>query len=308
MPLREQINSKKNKKKNYKNVSVLEPKECVFCNSNKFVKAGWRYNCATKKQRFKCNDCNRFFIKDDGFIKMKHKGEVITQCLNLYMNGMSLRKVKEHFNQFSDYEISHQSVLNWIRRYAIMLKPFTQSLDLDLSRIYHTDEIFVKCNGQQHYFWNILDKGTRTLIATHYSTKRDSKSAKMLFLKVKNKPLTLFTDGMQGYRKAYRKVWGANKRSQDKNIYIRLKADKDKRNNISERIQGTIRERIKVMRGFKNEESAKLILDLFVIYYNSIRIHQGIGKTPIEEAGIELNNYDKNRWLNLIYSAKTEDF
>jgi len=246
------------------------------------------------------------FIVDDGFFKVKQKREVITQCLNLYMNGMSLRKVREHFNQFSEYQISHQSILNWIRRYAVMLKPFTQSLDLDLSRIYHTDEIFVKCSGQQHYFWNILDRETRTLIATHYSTKRDSKSAKLLFLKVKNKPLILFTDGMQGYRKAYRKVWGSNKRSQDKNTYIRLKADKDKRNNISERIQGTIRERIKVMRGFKNKESAKLILDLFVIYYNSIRIHQGIGKTPIEEAGIKLNNYDKNRWLNLIYSAKEE--
>jgi len=300
--LRHQMKYKNKNSKKYKNVSVLKPEQCPFCNSKNFIKWGWRYNCTTKKQRFKCKNCSQLFTIDDGFLKMKHKREVVTCCLNLYMNGMSLRKVVEHFNQFSDYEVSHQSVLNWIRKYARMLKPFVNSFDLNLSRIYHTDEIFIKCNTQQHYFWNTLDKGTRMLIATHYSEKRDSASAKMLFLKIKHKPLTLFTDGLQGYRKAYRKVWGARNRKIDSQTYIRLKADKDKRNNIAERIQGTIRERIKVMRSFKNKESAKLILDLFVVYYNCLRVHQGINKTPIEQAGVNLN-LGKNKWLDLIYLA-----
>ncbi len=43
------------------------------------------------------------------------------------------------------------------------------------------------------------------------------------------------------------------------------------------------------MRAFKNKESAKLILDLFVIYYNCISVHQGINKTPIEQTGVNLN-------------------
>ncbi len=291
------------RKKNYKNVSVIKPKECPFCNSENIIKWGWRYNHTTKKQRWKCKSCFQLFTVDDGFFKTKHKREVITACLNLYMNGLSLRKCVEHFNQFSDHQVSHQSVLNWIRKYAKIIKPFIENLDLNLSKIYHADEIFINCKGQQHYFWDIIDKGSRTLVATHYSTKRDSKSAKMLFLKVKHRPLTLFTDGLQSYRKAFRKTWGKKRRSQDKNIWIKLKADTDKRNNIVERIQGTIRERIKVMRAFKNKESAKLILDLFVIYYNCIRIHQGINKTPIEQAGVKLN-LGKNKWLDLIYKAK----
>jgi len=56
------------------------------------------------------------------------------------------------------------------------------------------------------------------------------------------------------------------------------------------------------MRGFKNKESAKLILDLFVIYYNFIRIHQGIRITPIQRVGIDLK-LGKNRWLDLIYKS-----
>jgi transposase-like protein len=290
------------KLKNYINVSVINPEECPFCRSKEFVKAGWRFNHTTKKQRWKCNNCKKFFTVDDGFFKTKHKREVITNCLDLYMNGMSLRKIKAHFNQFSEYQISHQSILNWIKKYAVIIKPFTESFNLNLSKIYHADEIFVNCKGKQHYFWDIIDKGTRMLVSTYYSEKRDSKSAKILFLKTKHKPLTLFTDGLHGYRKAYRKVWGARNRKIDSQTYIRLKADKDKRNNIIERIQGTIRERIKVMRAFKNKESAKLILDLFVIYYNCIRVHQGINKTPVEQAGVNLN-LGKNKWLDLIYNA-----
>ena len=295
----------RNKSKNYINVSVINPRECIFCKSKNIVKAGFRFNHTTKKQRWKCNSCKRFFVVEDGFWKMKHKREVITNCLDLYMNGMSLRKIKGHFNQFSDYQISHQSILNWIRKYAVLLKElkdYHQKFNLDLSGVYHADEIFVKCKKEQHYFFDMIDKGTRMLISTYYSTKRDSKSAKILFLKAKHKPLTLFTDSLQGYKKAYRKVWGGKTRKDDKQVYIRLKASEDKRNNIVERIQGTIRERIKVMRSFKNKESAEMILDLFTIYYNFIRVHQGINKTPIEQAGVNLN-LGKNKWLDLIYNA-----
>ena len=61
--------------------------------------------------------------------------------------------------------------------------------------------------------------------------------------------MRLFSDGLQGYRKAFRKVWGQRTIKQDKLIYTRLNQSEDRRNNIVERIQGTIRERIKVMRG-----------------------------------------------------------
>lgn len=293
---------KNNKNKKYKNVSVIKPKCCPFCKSKNIIKWGFRYNCTTKKQRWKCLDCGKLFTLDDGFFKMKHKREVITCCIDLYMNGMSLRKAVNHFNQFSDYQVSHQSVLNWIRKYARQLKNFQQSFNLNLSGQYHADEIFVKCKNKQHYFFNMMDKGTRLLISSVYSEKRDSKSAKLLFLKAKHKPINLFTDSCPSYNKAFRKVWGSATRKQDREIYIKLKADKDKRNNICERVQGIIRDRIKVMRSFKNKESAEAILSLFVIYYNFIRVHSGINKTPIEEAGVNLN-LGKNKWLDLIYNA-----
>ena len=75
-----------------------------------------------------------------------------------------------------------------------------------------------------------------------------------------------------------------------------------------ERFHGTFRERDKVMCGFKSRVSAKELTDGFRTYYNFIRKHQTLGKTPAEASGIEL---ERNRWLSLLkkkskFSTKTE--
>jgi hypothetical protein len=68
-------------------------------------------------------------------------------------------------------------------------------------------------------------------------------------------------------------------------------------NNIIERLHGTKREREKVMRGLKTEETP--IIPMQDIYYNFIRPHQALeGKTPAEKAGIGIE--EQNKWLGLI--------
>lgn len=102
------------------------------------------------------------------------------------------------------------------------------------------------------------------------------------------------------------KIWFKNTLTRhEREKHIRITARNDYRNNIIERIQGTIRERTKVMRGFHNPKSAELILNLFVIWYNFLRVHQGIGMTPAEKVGIDLN-LGKDKWLNLIYGSKIQ--
>jgi len=230
---------------------------------------------------------------------MRKSKELITSCLDLYFNGMSLRKIRSHVRQFTPQGVSHMSVWRWLIKYSKLIKSFTDNLEPQLSRVYHADEIFIKCKGEQNYYWDIVDARTRFLVATHYSTKRSSKEARKFFMKVKQPPIKLFTDKLPAYMKAYRKTWGKKKKSQDRECYTRLKADKDKRNNIIERVQGTIRERVKVMRGLKREYSAIAILDLLIVWYNYIRIHQGINTTPAQKSLIELK-LGQNKWLSLI--------
>jgi len=294
---------KNNKQNKYINISYHIPKSCPYCKSKDIVKYGYRFNHTKKKQRWKCKTCFKLWVVDDGFKKVKTSRELITCCLDLYMNGMSLRKIANHINQFSQEKISYRSILNWIIRFSFQLKDFQQNFNLNLSGQYHADEIFIKCKNEQHYFFDMIDKGTRVLLSSVYSKKRDYQSARMLFLKAKHKPLNLFTDGLQAYSKAFRKVWGSATRKQDGETYIRLKADTDKRNNIIERVQGTIRDRIKIMRSFKNPKSAEAILSLFVVWYNFVRVHSGINCTPIEKAGIDLQ-LGENKWLDLIYRGR----
>ena len=69
-------------------------------------------------------------------------------------------------------------------------------------------------------------------------------------------------------------------------------------NNIVERLNGTVREREKVMRGMKGDETAEELMNGFRTYYNFIRPHMSPnGQTPAEAPGLDLeleeNNYGK---------------
>jgi putative transposase len=58
-------------------------------------------------------------------------------------------------------------------------------------------------------------------------------------------------------------------------------------NNIIERLQGTQRDRTKVLRHFKRIETAQVKLDGFRGIYNFVRPHMGLkGQTPAEAAGV----------------------
>ncbi len=67
-----------------------------------------------------------------------------------------------------------------------------------------------------------------------------------------------------------------------------------------ERLNGEIRDREKVMRSLKTDDSP--IIKGMQIHHNYIRSHMGIdGKTPSEKAGIIVKG--NNKWLTLIQNA-----
>lgn len=71
-------------------------------------------------------------------------------------------------------------------------------------------------------------------------------------------------------------------------------------NNKMERMNGEIRDREKVVRGVKKEDSP-LITGL-QIYHNFVRPHMGFnGRTPANASGTEVLGKDK--WLTLIQNA-----
>jgi putative transposase len=72
-------------------------------------------------------------------------------------------------------------------------------------------------------------------------------------------------------------------------------------NNRVERLNGTLRERTKVSRGWKTGKTP--IAEGQRIHYNFVKPHQALeGQTPAEASVIKLEE-EKNKWLTLIQNA-----
>ena len=76
--------------------------------------------------------------------------------------------------------------------------------------------------------------------------------------------------------------------------------DRHTANNLYERLNGEIKDRIARVRGFKSKTPA--LLRLLIVYHNLVRPHSGLdGRIPAETAGITIDGPDK--WLMLIQQA-----
>jgi transposase-like protein len=147
-----------------------------------------------------------------------------------------------------------------------------------------------------------MDKETRFLLASTISEKREVEDARNAFQKAKNvaksKPLTVTTDGLQSYQDAFKRNFSPLE-ILELSIFVLPEFRASRRNNnVVERLNGTVRERNKVMRGLKNENTP--ISKGFQIYYNFVKPHQSLnGQTPAQKAGIGFGS-EENKWLQLI--------
>ncbi|MDQ6866302.1 MAG: transposase [Thermoproteota archaeon] len=92
-------------------------------------------------QRYRCTNCNHKFIINFGFEKARANPKTVTAALDLYFKGISLRKVCDHLQQFYGIKPSHATIINWIRKFVDVVKPYVDSIEPRfLSGIYHVDD------------------------------------------------------------------------------------------------------------------------------------------------------------------------
>lgn len=153
----------------------------------------------------------------------------------------------------------------------------------------------------------MLCKDNRMIISSLITKRRETFQARKLFEKAKkhmpHRPKFVVTDGLQAYRRGFRKAFWRTKKSYNGIKHVRLVRFMDKvNNNVIERVNGTIKEKVKVMRGFKSIEGANAIMSGFIVYYNFVRNHMTYNKTPAEVAGFDLK-LGRNRWRGLIQKS-----
>ena len=291
-------------------IEEAEPKiTCPICKSVNVSKWGNRTTQFGTVQRYACKDCEHTFVVDKGFCRMKNSPKTITLTLDLYFKGVSLRKITDHLKQFESVTVNQTTILRWIRKYLKLLSGYAEKYKVDAGNIWHSDEttVFIKKDGekkQYEWIWNIMDSKTRYLLACQVTETRYVKDArkplKIAKEAAQRAPDAIVTDGLQAYREAIKaEYWGLS--ANVLNPHIRLKDFETKpNNNILERLNGTFRERTKIMRSLDSSMGAQEFATGLQTYYNYIRPHMGInGMTPAQMANIPINLMG-NRWETMI--------
>ena len=296
---------------------------CSKCKSNNIIK--W---CKRKTenrgliQRYKCKDCGKYFIIDDGFFRMRNTPQKITLCLDLFYRGVSTRKVQEHLQAFYPYSSDHSTILRWLWKYSKIISNYTNQLKLNVGSEIQVDEIEYhrrldhskgSKGAEKNFFIDSIDPTTKFMVASEYAKSRDSKNIKVVVKRAKERTQSetqrqikkVTTDGWMAYNKVIKNVFGYNLKENRYNVIhnrVPVSEKEEVFNYPIERLHNNVRARTKVFRGFHGSlRSANLILKGYEIYYNFIRINQAINKCPYELACPELKDkLGVNKWLDLI--------
>jgi putative transposase len=270
---------------------------CKYCGSTNIV----RYGQSGGVQYWFCKDCKRKFADNEALPEMKTPIMQIGAALSMYYRGMSIDEIRGHLEQQYNNCPSSSTIYDWICRFTDEATRRARDYKPNVGYVWVADETMLDVGGKKVWFWDLIDIKTRFLLASHMSFQRNAKQAKSLVEKAAARagklPKVIITDKMGAYLDGIEMAFGADTQ------HVQSKGFSVKPNtNLIERFHGTLKSRTKVMRGLKTPESALLILDGWLVYYNFFRPHESLGdKTPAEKAGLD---FPLKNWLDVVKQSR----
>ncbi len=278
---------------------------CKYCQSTHVIKFGTLKGV----QRYWCKDCHHKFVSTDTIPKMQTPTKVIADSLNMHYEGMSLAEIRRNFIQQDSNYVSKVTPYNWEQRFTKLAIKEAEQYHPKVGDHWECDETVIHNNwgGKKRRLWliDVIDRDTRFMLATRLSVNRSKRDIALALEEAKAKagksPKQIFTDGWVGYVDGIEQVFG----SETKHVKTTPFVATENSTNIVERVQGTLKERTKVMRGLKTLDSMNEFLKGWVIHYNYFRPHLSLNdKTPAEVAGI---NFPYRNWKELIEKQPYEN-
>lgn len=274
-------------------IEVTEPKKitCKNCGSIACVKFGTYKGV----QRYYCKVCNRKFKPDDTLFHMKTPANQISSTLSMWYEGMSQNAIRRHLRQENQNMPSSATIYEWIDKYTQSAINQTRQYKAKVGNVWVADETVLRIDGQNVWFWDIIDKDTRFLLASRVSTSRTTQDAQILVNKAISKagknPKLVITDKLASYLDI---DYGKDTEHRQGSPFKTTQEDSTR---DIERFHGTLKARTKVMRGLKNLESAIQFTEGWLVHYNYLRPHEGLDdRTPAEVAGIE---FPCKNWVDI---------
>ncbi|MGC8816327.1 MAG: DDE-type integrase/transposase/recombinase [Candidatus Hadarchaeum sp.] len=279
--------------------------KCPDCGSERVKKAGKYKGKYRTSQGYRCKDCNRYFVERDGFEGKHYPKEVIVQALHLYVEGLSLSKIRDFLWQHFGYRPSDHAMLSWVKEYSELIERFERKQKPEIKGRMHVDEVFVEVRGRRHCVIHTVDSRTGYCPEAVLSERRDLEAYDGFFARLKKRLggqiRGVFEREREKPPKERRLVtfvsdkWGAIKCAFNRYFYriarlvhgvpIACKQFGLRfNNNPIERRNGDLKQRYKVMRSFKSFRSAQAFVRLYRAIVNFVR--HGNRETPAHRAGV----------------------
>jgi transposase-like protein len=269
---------------------------CKYCNSPNVVKFGTFEGI----QRYWCKDCKRKFADNEALPKMKTPTKVISSALSCYFGGMPLDAIQRHIQQQYGTYYSEMGIYNWIIRFAKEALDRVKDFKPVVGDVWIADETCLKVGGQNIWFWDIIDIKTRYLLASRLSDTRTTKDAALLMKQASVRagkiPKKIITDKLAAYIDGIELVFGSDTQHIQSKPFTSVNST-----NIIERFQGTLKDRTKIVRGFKNMDTAKLLTEAWLVHYNFFKEHETLGNIP---PAVKMGATPVKDWAEVVSRAK----
>ena len=249
---------------------------CKWCGSNDVDKYGVRDGV----QEYICLKCGRKFNIKDAPYKKQSPVEQIGSALNMFYDGLSFADIARHLAQTYDNPVNESTVYRWVMSYTEKAVRAFAPFKPAVSDTWIADETVIGVGGENVWLYDIIDRETRFLLASRMTSSRRTSDAQQLMESAARRagkaPRIVITDKNNSYLDGIEIAFGADtEHIQSRGFTLQPNT------NLIERFHGTLKDRTKVMRGFKTWESALLIVDGFLVHYNFFRPHMSLsGLTP----------------------------
>ena len=245
---------------------------CPACKGDRVIKVGKRRG----QQRYLCQRCSKKFRANGKAEGRRLTAKQLGGAVRDYYAGLSFKQISE--GMAAKYNIpkpSKSTAYRWIREFTSHASDMLRNHRATTGDVWVADELVVDVGGEKYWLWNIMDRKTRFILASHLSKRRDLDAARTVLwkaiVKANGKPRAIITDGLRSYNQPIKQMLPRAEHRISKGI------KKFPNNNFSERLQGTYRSRIKTLRGLESRETGQQYLDGWTITYNHFREHEGIG-------------------------------
>lgn len=253
---------------------------CPHCGHNT-VRNGKLNTFKAAEQRFRCSGCGREFSTFTGtvFHYQNSKPQIVAFVLELICQfGMTYSQTKLFVKRWYGIDISRGTFSNWRNKLG--------GLDLqppgDFTEHWHVDEMFIRHekrfpDGKDKWFdflWVVCDS-KQQLIAVHLSKSRDSKSARTVLKKAKERagfsPAVIVSDDCNVYPRAVRAVFRKAKHFTghiQPDCFLWKGKYWEVTNNQVESLNSRLRDRLRRLRGYKTFEGGQRFMNCLAAIWN----------------------------------------